>query len=269
MRNSRKIEPRKKLTPVQYAKELRRLQAKLTDMLDWIIHKKKKVVVIFEGRDAAGKGSCIKRLTEYLRPRHCRVVALPAPNEEERTQWYFQRYVEHLPSGGELVIFDRSWYNRAGVEHVMGYCTQEEYEEFLRTVPEFERMLIRSGIQIIKYWFSVSDEVQEKRFRRRLKEPHKSWKLSEIDMESRSRWVEYSKAKDVMLKHTSTKEAPWYVVDGDVKPLARLNCIDHLLNTVEYTKVTGEKPKFPPRPEDEEYIRPPFESQNLIPKVYG
>ncbi len=259
---------RRQLTDAQYLKELRKLQAQLTDMLDWVIHQEKKIVVIFEGRDAAGKGSCIKRITEYLRPRHCRVVALPSPNEEERTQWYFQRYVEHLPSGGEIVIFDRSWYNRAGVEHVMGFCTPAEYEEFLLTVPLFESMLVRSEIQLIKYWFSVSDEVQEKRFRSRVNEPHKSWKLSEMDLQSRLKWVDYSRAKDVMLERTSTRDAPWFVVDGDNKHLARLNCIHHLLSVVPYAKVEKEIPKLSKRPQDEAYVRPPFESQNLIPKIY-
>lgn len=258
----------KRLSKTQYESELLRLQTELTYMLEWIITKGKKVVVIFEGRDAAGKGSCIKRITEYLRPRYARVVALPAPKEEERSQWYFQRYVEHLPTAGELVIFDRSWYNRAGVEKVMGFCSDEEYEEFFHAVPGFERMLVRSGIQLIKYWFSVSDAVQEKRFQARLTQPHKSWKLSDMDLQSRTRWVDYSRAKDIMLARTSIVEAPWYVVDGDVKPHARLNCISHLLSMVEYEKVDQPKLVLPPRPKDESYKRPPFESQNVIPEIY-
>lgn len=268
MSGTRTVKKRRKLTNAQYAEELLKLQVQLTDMLDWVIQQRKKIVVIFEGRDAAGKGSCIKRITEYLRPRYCRVVALPSPTEEERMQWYFQRYVEHLPTGGELVIFDRSWYNRAGVEHVMGFCTQEEYEEFLQTVPLFESMLVRSGIQLLKYWFSVSDEVQEKRFRNRVNEPHKSWKLSDMDIQSRLRWVDYSRAKDVMFERTSTKDAPWYVVDGDIKPLARLNCIHHLLSMVDYRKIDKKLPTLTKRPLDDTYNRPPFETQNLIPKIY-
>ncbi len=252
-----------------YKQEMLRLQTELTSMLHWIVRERKKVVVIFEGRDAAGKGSCIKRLTEYLPPRSARVVALPAPNERERTQWYFQRYVEHLPAAGEMVIFDRSWYNRAGVERVMGFCTNEEYEEFLNSVPYFEQMLVRAGIQIIKYWFSVSDEVQEKRFQARVDEPHKSWKLSEMDLQSRSKWIEYSKAKDVMLARTTIPEAPWYVVDGDVKPLARLNCISHLLSMFPYEKAEPKRLVLPPRPTDDSYVRPPFESQNVIPEIYS
>ena len=257
-----------RLSKSQYEAHLLKLQTELTYMLEWIITKKKKVVVVFEGRDAAGKGSCIKRITEYLRPRHTRVVALPAPNEEERSQWYFQRYIEHLPAAGELVIFDRSWYNRAGVERVMGFCSDDEYEEFFHAVPEFERMLVRSGIQLIKYWFSVSDAVQEKRFQARLTQPHKSWKLSDMDLLSRTRWVDYSRAKDIMLARTSIAEAPWYVVNGDVKSRARLNCISHLLSMVKYKRVKRTKLVLPPRPDDESYTRPPFESQNLIPEIY-
>ena len=253
----------------EYQSELSRLQGELATMLDWIIRGKKKVVVIFEGRDASGKGSCIKRLTEFLQPRHCRVVALPPPTERERTQWYFQRYIEHLPAGGELVIYDRSWYNRAVVENVMGYCTPREYEEFMQAVPFFERMLIQGGIQLVKYWFSVSDEVQEKRFLARLNQKRKSWKLSANDLEARMRWVEYSKAKDVMLDRTSTLEAPWYVVDGDVKFLARLNCISHLLNKIDYQIVESNPVQLPERPKHADYVRPPFETQNLVPATYG
>ena len=258
----------KVISDKKYQSELRRLQGELTMMLDSVMKQKKKIVVIFEGRDGAGKGGAIKRITEYLRPRNCRVVALPAPTEREKTQWYFQRYITHLPAAGEIVLFDRSWYNRAGVEHVMGFCTDEEYEEFFRSVPEFERMLVRSGIQLIKYWFSVSDEVQEKRFRDRIDEPHKSWKLSKMDLESRARWVEYSKAKDVMLARTNIPEAPWYVVDGDVKKHARLNCMHHLLSVIDYKKVKQQKLKLKQRPRGSDYVRPPFETQNVIPELY-
>ena len=268
LRTQSKPHKGKRLSKSQYEVELLKLQTELTHMLEWIITTGKKVVVVFEGRDAAGKGSCIKRITEYMRPRFTRVVALPAPTEEERSQWYFQRYIEHLPAAGELVIFDRSWYNRAGVEKVMGFCSDEEYEEFFHAVPNFERMLVRSGIQLIKYWFSVSDAVQEKRFQARLTQPHKSWKLSNMDLQSRTRWVDYSRAKDIMLARTSIAEAPWYVVNGDVKTQARLNCISHLLSMVKYERVERERLVLPPRPKDESYIRPPFESQNLIPEVF-
>ena len=219
-------------------------------MLDWIRQSGHKLVVLFEGRDAAGKGGTIKRISEPLNPRVCRVAALPAPTERERTQWYFQRYVDHLPAAGEMVLFDRSWYNRAGVERVMGFCTDAEYWEFLRSVPEFERMLQRSGIQLVKYWFSVSDTEQERRFQARLDDPTKQWKLSPMDLYSRSRWVEYSKAKDIMMEHTSTTESPWWEVDADDKRRARLNCIHHLLSLVPYAEVPRETVVLPPRQED-------------------
>lgn len=249
-------------------KELERLQLELVKMLEWIKYKKLKVVVIFEGRDAAGKGGVIKRITEYLNPRFCKVVALGVPTEKEKTQWFFQRYVAHLPSAGEMVLFDRSWYNRAGVEHVMGFCTNEEYEEFLRSCPEFERMLIRSGIILIKYWFSVSDEEQERRFQERINNPAKRWKISPMDLESRKRWVEYSKAKDKMFQYTDIKQAPWYVVNADNKMKARLNCIHHLLSLIPYEDVPYEKIKVPPRQSDEGYIRPPVNDQTFVPEIY-
>ena len=217
-----------------YNAELERLHIELVKLQEWIRSRKLKVVVVFEGRDAAGKGGTIKRITQYLNPRVCRIVALGTPTEREKTQWYFQRYVQHMPAAGEMVLFDRSWYNRAGVERVMGFCTNDEYEEFMRSCPEFERMLVRSGIKLIKYWFSVSDGEQERRFQERLVNPTKRWKLSPMDLESRRRWVEYSRAKDVMFLHTDIKQAPWYVVEADVKKRARLNCIRHLLSLIPY-----------------------------------
>ena len=251
-----------------YKKELARLQVELVKLQEWIRANKLRVVVIFEGRDAAGKGGVIKRITESLNPRVCRVVALGTPTEKEKTQWYFQRYVAQLPAGGEMVLFDRSWYNRAGVERVMGFCTNEEYREFLRSVPEFERMLIRSGVILIKYWFSVSDREQEERFQARLKDPTKRWKLSPMDLESRSRWVEYSKAKDEMFAHTDIKQAPWYVVNADNKKCARLNCIHHLLSMIPYEDLTPEPIKLPRRQEGGGYVRPPITDQTFIPEVY-
>ena len=252
----------------RYASELFRLQLELVKMVEWIKHEGLKVVVIFEGRDAAGKGGVIKRITQHLSPRICRVVALPAPTERERTQWYFQRYVPHLPAAGEMVMFDRSWYNRAGVERVMEFCTDEEYRDFMRACPEFERMLVRSGIRLIKYWFSVSDEEQEKRFQARLHQSHKRWKLSPMDLESRRRWVAYSKAKDEMFAHTDIKQAPWYVVNADVKKHARLNCISHLLSMVDYADLTPESIELPKREDAGAYVRPPFSEQTLVPAVY-
>ena len=251
-----------------YRKELFRLQLELVKLQAWIKHKGLKVVVIFEGRDAAGKGSVIKRITEYLSPRICRVVALPVPTERETTQWYFQRYVAHLPAAGEMVLFDRSWYNRAGVERVMGFCTDAEYREFMRSCPEFERMLVRSGILLIKYWFSVSDEEQERRFQARIDEPHKRWKLSRIDLESRMRWVEYSRAKDQMFAHCDIEQAPWYVVDADIKRHARLNCIQHLLSLIDYEDLTPEPITLPKRQSGEGYVRPPISSQTFAPDYY-
>jgi polyphosphate kinase 2 len=252
----------------QFDEELARLQVELVGMLDWIRQSGAKVVVLFEGRDAAGKGGTIKRITETLNPRVCRVAALPAPTERERTQWYFQRYVAHLPAGGEMVLFDRSWYNRAGVERVMGFCDDREYWDFLRSVPQFEGMLQRSGIQLVKYWFSVSDQEQERRFQARIDDPARHWKLSPMDLFSRSRWVEYSKAKDLMMEHTSTDESPWWEVDADDKRRARLNCIHHLLSLVPYTEVPRAPIVLPPRQDDQGYRRPPIESLNWIPAVY-
>jgi len=251
-----------------YNKELARLQVELIKLQEWIRHRKLKVVVIFEGRDAAGKGGVIKRITESLNPRVCRVVALPAPTEREKTQWYFQRYVSHLPAAGEMLLFDRSWYNRAGVERVMGFCTDDEYKEFLRSVPEFERMLVRSGIILIKYWFSVSDHEQELRFQARIEDRTKRWKLSPMDLKSRSHWVEYSKAKDEMFAHTDIKQAPWYVVNADNKKCARLNCITHLLHTIRYEDLTPEPISLPPRQENEGYIRPPITDQTFVPELF-
>src|SRR5574340_1618634 len=251
-----------------YNKELRRLQIELVKLQEWVRFKGLKVVVLFEGRDAAGKGGVIKRITESLNPRVCRVVARPTPTEREKTQWYFQRYVAHLPAGGEIVLFDRSWYNRAGVERVMGFCTEDEYNEFLRSVPEFERMLVRSGIILIKYWFSVSDHEQATRFQSRIEDPTKRWKLSPMDMQSRSRWVEYSKAKDTMFAFTDIKQAPWYVVNADDKMCARLNCIRHLLSIIPYEDLTPEPIVLPPRQEEKGYVRPPKSDQTFVPELY-
>jgi len=263
-----KVGNTKKIDKKFYEKELERLQVELVKLQEWVRHTGMKVVVIFEGRDAAGKGGSIKRITEALNPRVCRVAALPAPTEREKTQWYFQRYVKHLPSAGEIVLFDRSWYNRAGVERVMGFCTDEEYQEFLRTCPEFERMLVRSGITLVKYWFSVSDEEQERRFKDRINRPHKRWKLSPMDLQSRTRWVEYSKAKDAMFVHTDIPEAPWYVVDGEVKKRARLNVISHLLSLIDYEDLTPDPIELPERQEDTGYVRPPLDSINFVPDIY-
>ena len=251
-----------------YVKELARLQVELVKWQEWIRFKGMKVVAIFEGRDAAGKGGVIQRITASLNPRVCRVVALPAPTEREKTQWYFQRYVAHLPAAGEVVLFDRSWYNRAGVERVMGFCTEEEYMEFPRSVPEFERMLIRSGIILVKYWFSVSDHEQEQRFQARINDPTKRWKLSPMDMQSRSRWVEYSKAKDDMFAYTDIKQAPWHVVNADNKLCARLHCIHHLLSVVPYEDLTPEPIVLPPRQSQGGYVRPPMTDQTFVPEIY-
>jgi polyphosphate kinase len=251
----------------EYKKELRRLQLELVKLQEWVRHKGLKVVALFEGRDAAGKGGAIKRITECLNPRICRVAALGTPTEKEKTQWYFQRYVSHLPAGGEMVLFDRSWYNRAGVEHVMGFCSDSEYVEFLHSCPAFERMLVRSGIILVKYWFSVSDEEQERRFQERMRDITKRWKLSAMDVESRRRWVEYSRAKDEMLAHTDVKHAPWYVVNADNKKTARLNVIRHMLSLIPYEDLTPKPLKLPPI-ERTKYIRPPIHDQNFIPEVY-
>ncbi len=251
-----------------YLRELARLQIELVKQQEWIKHEGLRVVVVFEGRDAAGKGGAIKTISLALNPRNCRVVALPAPSERERTQWYFQRYIAHLPSAGEMVLLDRSWYNRAGVERVMGFCTDEEYNEFMRSCPEFERMLVRSGIILVKYWFSVSDAEQERRFQSRLEDPAKRWKLSPMDLESRSRWVEYSKAKDEMFAHTDIKQAPWYVVNADDKKRARLNLISHLLKLIPYRDLTPDPIRLPPRQADPGYVRPPITDQTFVPEVY-
>jgi polyphosphate kinase 2 len=251
-----------------YREELAGLHAELVKMQEWIHARDLKVVILFEGRDAAGKGGAIKTITLPLNPRYARVVALPAPSDRERSQWYFQRYVAHLPAAGEMVLFDRSWYNRAGVERVMGFCTEDEYQEFMRSCPEFERMLVRSGITLIKYWFSVSDEEQERRFRARIEDPTKRWKLSPMDLQSRSRWVEYSMAKDEMFAHTDIKQVPWYVVNGDDKKRARLNVIHHLLSLIPYEDLTPEPIVLPPRQRDGGYVRPPITDQTFVPEVY-
>ncbi len=252
----------------EYEAQLRRLDVELVKWEEWIKARGLKVVVIFEGRDAAGKGGAIKRIMEPLNPRFARVAALPAPTERERTQWYFQRYVVHLPAAGEIVLFDRSWYNRAGVERVMGFCSEDEYQEFLRSCPEFERMLVRSGIILIKYWFSVSDAEQERRFQDRLDDPTKRWKLSPMDVESRARWLDYSKAKDEMFAHTDFKQAPWWVVRSDDKKRARLNVIAHLLSQVPYEDLTPEPIVLPPRQKDTGYVRPPMSDQTFIPEPF-
>jgi polyphosphate kinase 2 len=259
---------RKKIKNSIYEAELAQLQVELVKAQEWIKHNGTKVVVIFEGRDTAGKGGVIKRIMERLNPRVVRVVALGVPTEREKTQWYFQRYVPHLPAAGEMVLFDRSWYNRALVERVMGFCTEEEYREFMRSCPEFERMLVRSGIILIKYWLSVSDEEQERRFQARIHDPVRRWKLSPMDLEARSHWVEYSKAKDDMFKYTDIKQAPWYVVDADVKKHARLNLIKHLLSMIPYEDLTPEPIALPPRQKDIGYVRPPFTDQTFVPQIY-
>jgi polyphosphate kinase len=260
--------PAGKLGNKAYLEELEKLQLELIKLQEWIKTQGLKVVVLFEGRDAAGKGGMIKTITESLNPRICRVVALGTPTEREKTQWYFQRYIAQLPAAGEMVLFDRSWYNRAGVEHVMGFCTDDEYREFLRSVPEFEIMLLRSGIILVKYWFSVSDDEQERRFQDRIANPAKRWKLSSMDLESRARWVEYSKAKDEMFRYTDTAHSPWYVVPSDHKRRARLNVIHHLLSLIPYEDITPEPLALPPRQSDENYVRPPMAEQTFIPNVY-
>jgi polyphosphate kinase 2 len=252
-----------------YDKELRKLQIELIKFQEWIKYNKMKVIIIFEGRDAAGKGGLIKRITQKLNPRTCRVVALTVPTEKESTQWYFQRYVTQFPAGGEIVIFDRSWYNRAGVEQVMGFCSKDESEEFFKSCPEFEKMLIRSGIILIKYWLSVSDEEQEKRFRKRTKDPLKRWKLSKMDIASIEKWDEYSKAKDKMFEYTDTEQSPWYVVNADNKKLARLNCISHLLSLIPYEDMDLPELEIPERKQKNSYHRPPIINQNFIPEKYN
>jgi polyphosphate kinase len=258
----------KKLKRKVFERELEKLQRELVLLQGYIKAKGLKVAVIFEGRDAAGKGGVIKRITERTNPRVVRVVALAAPTERERTQWYFQRYTAHLPAAGEMVLFDRSWYNRAGVERVMGFCTDQEYEEFMRSCPDFERMLVRSGIKLIKYWFSVSDEEQERRFQIRANDPMRRWKLSPMDVESREKWVEYSRAKDEMFRYTDITHAPWYVVNADDKRRARLNCIAHLLSMIPYEDLTPPPLELPPRQPDSGYVRPPLSEQTFVPEVY-
>jgi polyphosphate kinase 2 len=258
----------RKVDAKAYEQAMARLQVELVEQQEFVRARGLRVVVVFEGRDAAGKGGAIQRITESLNPRAARVVALPAPTERERGQWYFQRYVTHLPTAGEMVLFDRSWYNRAGVERVMGFCTDEEYQEFLRSCPEFERMLVRSGIVLVEYWFSVSDTEQEKRFQARLQDPTKRWKLSPMDLEARNRWVDFSRAKDAMFAATDIPEAPWWVVEADSKKRARLNVITHLLGQVPYEDLTPDPPELPPRPPvDDDYVRPPKESQHVVPDV--
>ncbi|ENM5759223.1 polyphosphate kinase 2 [Vibrio mimicus] len=256
-----------KLDKKVYEHELEQLQVELVKLQEWVKQEKLKVVVIFEGRDAAGKGGVIKTITEKLNHRVCRVAALPAPTEKEKTQWYFQRYVAHLPAGGEIVLFDRSWYNRAGVEKVMGFCSEEEHQEFLRSCPEFERMLQRSGIILLKYWFSVSDEEQEKRFIERINTPLKRWKFSPMDLESRKRWAAYSRAKDEMFAYTDTKHCPWWVVPSDDKRRARLNCISHLLSSIEYQAIEYPSVELP-EINKQGYVRPPIEDQTFVPQRY-
>lgn len=251
-----------------YFNELIRLQKELIKLQDWVVATGERIVVIFEGRDSAGKGGAIKRITQRLNPRVCRVAALPAPNDREKTQWYFQRYVAHLPAAGEIVLFDRSWYNRAGVERVMGFCTDAQYEEFFESVPEFERMLVRSGIRLIKYWFSISDDEQESRFMSRIYDPLKQWKLSPMDLESRRRWEDYTKAKEVMFERTHIPEAPWWVVEGDDKKKARLNCINHLLSQIPYKKIERDEVVLPEREHHDNYQREPIPEDMYVPNVY-
>jgi polyphosphate kinase 2 len=258
----------RKLSGQDYKKEIKKLQIELVKMQYWVKHTGYRVVLIFEGRDAAGKGGTIKRIIEPLNPRGCQVVALGTPSDHERTQWYFQRYVSQLPGAGEIIIFDRSWYNRAGVERVMGFCSEAEYHEFYHSCPEFERMLIRSGIVLLKYWFSVSDEEQEKRFQSRVLDPARRWKLSPMDLESRNRWFEYSMAKDEMFTHTNIPEAPWFTIEADDKKRARLNCISHILSKIPYEDMTPEPLELPPRPRAEAYARAPRNEQFFVPQVY-
>lgn len=258
----------KRLKRKPYERELKQLQVELVHLQQWVVDTGARVCIVFEGRDTAGKGGVIKRLTERVSPRVFRTVALPAPNEREKSQMYTQRYMAHFPAGGEIVIFDRSWYNRAGVERVMGFCTQEEYQEFMRSCPEFERMLVRSGIILLKYWFSVSDDEQERRFQSRIVDPTKRWKLSPMDLQSRAKWMEYSKAKDEMFAHTDIKQAPWYVVNADDKKRARLNCISHLLSMIPYQDLTPAAIELPPRQDNVGYVRPPLADQTFVPEKY-
>ncbi|MEI6055517.1 MAG: polyphosphate kinase 2 [Lentisphaerota bacterium] len=260
--------PKGKLDKEFFEKELTKLQIELVKLQEWIKLKGLKVVILFEGRDAAGKGGVIKTVTECLNPRICSIVALGVPTEKEKTQWYFQRYVEHLPSAGEMKIFDRSWYNRGGVEKVMGFCSEDEYQDFLRTAPEFEKMLMRSGIILIKYWFSVSPDEEEKRFQARIDDPTKRWKLSPMDLKSRDMWEDYSKAKDVMFSFTDTKQSPWFVVNGDDKKRARLNCMSHILSLIKYEDLTPKSFKLEPRKPAKGYVRPPITEQTFVPEIY-
>ena len=250
-----------------YEDKLQELQIELVKLQDWVIDRSKKIAIVFEGRDAAGKGGTIKRITENLNPRYCKVIALAAPTDREKSQWYYQRYVPYMPAAGEIVIFDRSWYNRGGVEHVMGFCTEKQYINFLQTCPEFERMIISSGTQLVKYWFSVSAEEQMKRFKARAKDPTKGWKLSPMDLESVKRWDEYSKAKDNMFEHTDTPFSPWYVVESDNKKKARINCIDHLLSLIRYTEIEAPEVVLPDRVQQKEYKRPPRDIYKYVPDV--
>ena len=266
---SEKYRPDGRITNAYYEKELARLQEELVALQDWIRHKGLRVAVIFEGRDTAGKGGSIKRITQTLNPRFARIVALGVPTEREKSQWYFQRYVPHLPAAGEMVFFDRSWYNRAGVERVMDFCTDDEYREFLRSCPQFERMLVNSGMILLKYWFSISAEEQERRFLKRIHDPKKRWKISPMDVASRAKWTEYSRAKDAMFMYTDIDECPWHVVNADVKRHARLNCIHHLLQSVEYTDLPDPPIELPPLQKDPNYRRPDIDSMTWIPEVYG
>ncbi len=265
---SENFDKESELSRMGYFRELLRLQGELVKLQDWVVHKKLKVVVLFEGRDSAGKGGVIKRVTQRLNPRVCRVAALPTPNDREKTQWYFQRYIAHLPAGGEIVLFDRSWYNRAGVEKVMGFCNNEEYEEFFRSVPEFERMLVRSGIILIKYWFSITDNEQHRRFMARIHDPLKQWKLSPMDLESRRCWEAYTRAKELMLERTHIPEARWWIVEADDKKKARLNCINHLLQQIPYEIVEHEDINLPDRVYNPDYIRSPVSQDIIVPGKY-
>jgi len=258
----------KKAARQRYFKELLRLQGELVKLQDWVVEKKLKVLVIFEGRDSAGKGGAIKRIMQRLNPRVCRTVALPAPNERERTQWYFQRYITHLPAGGEIVLFDRSWYNRAGVEKVMGFCTDDQYEQFFEDVPEFENMIIRSGIILVKYWFSITDDEQHLRFMMRINDPLKQWKLSPMDLQSRARWEMYTKAKEHMLEKTHTNTSPWWIIDGNDKKKARINCIAHLLTQIPYQEVEHAHVELPERVHNPDYIRGPIPPEMYVPNVF-
>jgi len=257
-----------KLSNKYYEKELAKLQLELVKMQYWAKFTGARIIILFEGRDAAGKGGTIKRITEPLNPRGCRIVALGTPSDREKTEWYFQRYVAHLPAAGEIVCFDRSWYNRAGVEYVMGFCTEADYQEFMQACPEFEQMLVRSGIILLKYWFSVSDDEQERRFQARMTDPARRWKLSPMDLESRDRWVDYSKAKDAMFARTNIPETPWFTVEADDKKRARLNCIHHILSKIPYVDMTPDPPELPPRKSADNYVRPPLNEQFFVPQIY-